>query len=567
MKPTFLTAVLLTAIVAQPLRAQDAGSPLSLIPADAMFVHWCDGPKTLREAFADTRVAELLGGPELSLMLNPMLDEARDEARGGGIDVDALEDALLDYEGRFVLAGGFDADRVDDLFMDFEEQMEAAAVWAVCVLSSDGHSDLAGLQEKLTELIEDSADNEVGDLEVDGRSFRASFNDRGFNVTVPFMEGPNLVMVFGAPLEEALSRFMSRQGQSLQDRQLNLPRSEVGVWMDPQPLWPLIDMAAEANDPTFAEFLDASGLKSIGTIALHATASDEHVIVDFDVQLNGDDQGVLACITDVGADQASLLDVVPVQRKAWSVTKVNFGAFYESIMDIFSAMEPVTAMSSDDMLDQFAEMFRVRLKEDLIDHLGDELLLVQGDEPADFDEMGAGQAQCYGISLRDAKSFDASFETLLRSRGMHAARKTEDYRGFTVRKLTVLGMLELHYTVTDRLFLVGITRAGAAELRAVLDEEKGRNEGSARAGYPDEIAQRLEHTGDDWQSLAVQSLSSTIEMVMAMMEQAGELPPSAAAQVQSASSMIMGLLNRYRLDTLVSVAKANGGSVKTRTIW
>ena len=281
--------------------------------------------------------------------------------------------------------------------------------------------------------------------------------------------------------------------------------------------------------------------------------------------------GIFGRLADEQAQQAATLSdkrkrerMLARQRAA---KKLNIGALFDSLMDAVWTMEPTTGMAPEFLLDQFETQFRVRLKEDMIDHLGDELLMVTADEPEDLFDEDAVQAQCIGIALRDSKSFAESFETMLRSRGLHAARKTEDYRGFTVRRLSVLGMLELSYAITDRAFLLGINQEGAAALRTVLDEEQARDEGVARPSFSDEVADRMEHAGGAWQSLSVSTWSATIEMLAAALEQSGEVPATFSDQLDSVMAMAMGLLQRYRVDTMVNIVRVGPRRVLTRTIW
>jgi len=66
----------------------------------------------------------------------------------------------------------------------------------------------------------------------------------------------------------------------------------------------------------------------------------------------------------------------------------------------------------DDAMQGFAEATKVRLKEDLIDQLGKEILMVQdvaaamSSDPADLEENPAAmfRGSVFGISLRDGKA-------------------------------------------------------------------------------------------------------------------------------------------------------------------
>ena len=174
MKTTSLTTVLvLTTALVGPLRAQDARSPLSLIPAKAILVQWCDGPKTLTEKFADTRLGDLLSGPEITGLLQPMMETVTASYEEVGIDTDVLREALLDYEGRIFVAAGLNTENFD-FTLEGSEGLAQAQPWLVCVVAADGHTDLAGAQERFAELFEIRNGDKLEDLDLEGRTFRVA---------------------------------------------------------------------------------------------------------------------------------------------------------------------------------------------------------------------------------------------------------------------------------------------------------------------------------------------------------------------------------------------------------
>lgn len=552
---------------AAPLHAQEQRDPLSLIPGNAMFVTWSSGPKKLTEAFADARLGRLLGGPELDAVIRPILEAMREAWAEKGLDAEAAEVAAADYEGRVILAGGFDHEKIKGAVESWDLLQDEAEPWGVFLLSSDGHTDLAGWQEKLIDRLESEQSDQLRDLTVEGRTFRVAGDDN-FQVTLPFMEGPHLMMVGGAPLESALSKCLLSTGQSLVDGQFTMPRGDLGAWVDLRPIWHLADEAIEEQGPWVSGILDTLGVSTLEKVVMTARAGGEHVIVDVDLRLGEGEKGLLGAMTEVKGGEPALLDIVPLQREVWSVSKLEIGVLYEAIMKVFESLADVTGQSREDLEGVFTETFRVRLKEDLIDHLGGELLSTGSNSPP-ADEAGEGAAfdgLCYGIALKNSKRFDASLETLLRSRGLHAARKTEDYRGYEIRKMTVMGMLPLRYVVSERILLVGLGERGGAEMRAVLDEEKARSEGKPRAPMPAEIGRRLDQAVPGWQSISVLTASSLVEPILAALRQDGVLPDD-ASEIESGISMAMGLLDRYRLQTMVTVTKARDGALQIQFIW
>jgi len=145
---------------------------------------------------------------------------------------------------------------------------------------------------------------------------------------------------------------------------------------------------------------------------------------------------------------------------------------------MWGEFEEAAGMDWNEAQTAFAESMKVRLKEDLIDHLGTEMLSLadlaaQAEEidPDQDDPLAGIGSSCIGIGLRNGKAFAASLESMLRSQGLHASRKTEDYQGNKIHRLPLGGLIEVEYCVTDELMLLAIGKGESARqsLRGVLD--------------------------------------------------------------------------------------------------
>src|SRR5262249_34928217 len=132
-----------------------------------------------------------------------------------------------------------------------------------------------------------------------------------------------------------------------------------------------------------------------------------------------------------------LLAFVPPAADQFSASAVDFAAVWTALAKVWDGVADVVPLKREDAEQAFERACKVRLKEDLIDHLGKEVLTVKGAadaEPGDAEPngsemtamMGAFRGMCIAVSLRSGAAFGESLEKLVRARGLHAARKTED---------------------------------------------------------------------------------------------------------------------------------------------
>jgi hypothetical protein len=214
---------------------------------------------------------------------------------------------------------------------------------------------------------------------------------------------------------------------------------------------------------------------------------------------------------------------------------------------------------------------KVRLEEDLIAHLGTEVLMVEDTEldAEDLEEMPSALAgSCIGVALRDGKAFGASLETMLRSRGLHASRKSEDYAGTKIYQLKPGGLFELEYAVTDDLLLVVLGKSEGARrnLRAVLD---ARANPTAKPEFSAPIEKHLQVLPAGWSGLSVtpvgQLLSGFGNMfnTLAMM---GEMPDE-LSEMTDVLTGLGGELQRLGIDHVVSVSYSSPKSFVNRMRW
>jgi hypothetical protein len=336
----------------------------------------------------------------------------------------------------------------------------------------------------------------------------------------------------------------------------------------------LADAVAEnAGAPFDAKaFFEALGLMAMDTASMTVGADGKHVALDGELRLRERERGMFALLHP--SAPTKLPRLVPPAVDTFSVSSVDLGALTTMIGRVWEVMGDAVPMTWEQAQTQFAETMKVRLREDLLDHLGTELLTVQdlGEAgAADPDDPMAGfEGMCAGVALKNGKAFGESVEKLLRARGLHAARKTEDYQGTQVHRLRVGGIVELEYAITDDLLLLGLgsSESSRKSLRGVLD---ARANPPAAPEYPAPVKERLALLPASWSGLSVMSVSDTFRMMSQMIETGmqqgiGEVPEELGGML-GMLQQLGGELERFGLQTMVGTSHVTANAFTTRYRW
>jgi hypothetical protein len=303
--------------------------------------------------------------------------------------------------------------------------------------------------------------------------------------------------------------------------------------------------------------------------------------MDFTLHTATENRGFLDVLAG-GSEATKLLRYLPAGADAFSVMAFDLGALYRVVEGVWSAMGEFAPMPFEDAIAAAAEELKVRPKEDLIDHLGNGLLQVVDSAAlaeADLDDPMAGLAGCFVLPLRDGKAFGESLEKALRARGMHAARKTEDYEGAKVHRLRVAGMIELEYAVTDDLLLLALgAETSRQQLRGVLDAR--RQGGSDK--LPASVQPYVDALPKGWNGLSATQFATTLTAMsraFAMLEERGgfddeEEGAEDGAEERAMLTMIRDLtaklggeLERLGLGLMVGATYTDPNRIAGRVLW
>jgi len=570
------------ALVCQDRVAQDHKSPFGLIPDGAVFLAQVDGPARWAERFEKTGLGGMLASPDVSphiksamTMLEATLGPAFDAA---GYDYSAILHGFLAYDGRAAIAVGGNFVKVFEL-----DPTAKLDTWAVVVLPQAGGPKLAPAVKELVQTIEDTAtDLELRDLEVEGRTLRYALPRKGMenapSLVLPFMVGSDAVLLIADDVGKLARKVLTNKANHYRDFEQKFADKDlamrVGLEQLFDALFERLDDAASPMAGYVKPFFEGLGITAWKHVDFSLGASGQQAIMDIELQLGPGGRGVLGAAYPPRRGGPHLLDFVPVHRDMWSVAPIDFAGLYRELAKLLDGVSDLTEHSVDELEKMFEDKTKLRLKEDLIDPLGDELLSVQG---ARHQQPGAGlrpelrdyDAICYGVALRDSAAFGKSFDRLLRSFAMHVSRKTESYGPFKVSRILPFGAFPVYYCVTDELFLIAIGDSGADELRAVLDEVKDRRAGKPRPAMPESVRDRLQYAPDGWHGIGVVSLPAIITSTFdSVRSELGDLMDRRAReQVAGAIDLVVKLLRAHKLDHMVSVSKVHGGRVLSRMIW
>lgn len=567
-------------LAALPAQTQSASqSPFRLVPADANFVIRMAAPAKWKQSFGTTQIARLFQSQTLSPMVAAMeqnyqqaLEEARKEA---GFDADLLDAMLTDYTGEMVFALRIDMAGLEELM----QGGEMPEIEGVIAFTPGGNYDLAKLCAAVVQAAEKEAPDQakMRDIEIGAVKARLVDNDEGEpDVTLPTMVDGQMVMFFGSDVEKQIQRATSGgahfQGGNA-DSSLFV-HAELGGMM--KAITSLAGMMGDMQGAPFdaSQLLRDFGFESLTSFDMSIAADGKHMAMEMELGTTGAERGLLdVFLPKAGSGTPKLVKFVPSDAAAFSVGTLDLGALYSTVAKVWKGMEDEAPMSWSDAMAAFAENAKVRLKEDLIDHLGNEMMTIANPPAEGFDADEAGNpfaaisqmtaGSCICLGLKDGKAFGESLEKVVRASGMHAARKSEEYQGATIHRLAVGGVLEVEYAITDGMLLLGIGDHDNTKqsLRSVLDVHK-----AGGGELPAAIKAQIDSLPAGWCSVGVSPIAYTLGAVADMAESAG--------QTQGRDAMVIGILRgisqdlkRLGIEKMVGTGYATEKGMRTVMRW
>lgn len=568
-----------TIVLCVSLAAQEAVPPARFIPADSCVVLRVAAPAKWKQHFAKTQVGKLVGGETLAPFLakaDAAIEAGLEEVRSKGkLDVDLVKRLLSDYTGNLVFSLQID-------FSDVDAAIEAnrpPAMSMMCALTPDGSYDLGALATAMQTFIEAEIETEnrgpLKDLVVGDLRLRVSSEGR-MQTALPFLHDGHLVILTGPDLEKAAARLLgaSDRWEGEVDGRPLFAYAQLDRLMEM-----LMKVAAEEQQRgapfDVKQMLQDLGLGSLKSARLALGAEDKHVVSELHVSVGDGERGLFGALM---LDQArpKLLRWVPANSESFSVSAFDPAALFRTIRSVWEHLGPMVPITFEQAMAAFTEATKVQLEEELLAHLGTEFMMI-GDvegqlDVATLEDMQAAAmlgGSCFGAALRNGKAFGESLEKILRSRGLHAARKSEDYADTKVHRLTIGAMLELEYVVTDDLLLLvlGKDEAARRNLRAVLDARAKSGEGSEIAPA---VAAHVAAVPAGWSGISVTQVAQMVEATSAMLGAMSAMGGPEMQELEAVVPVMKGLageMKRFGLQLMISTSHTSERSYVQRLRW
>jgi hypothetical protein len=523
----------------------------------------------------------MLSSPDVRDLLAPLREEFEaglDEMREAG-DADANEalDLALASRGRITVAIDFDLDVADD-----RDGPQYRALFALTPGPDEDGERLAELLRRLAEQAVIEEGRSITEQAFGERLLQVAEPMPGEGDAAPFaslpqwIDGSVLMFVWtGEP--EGIEAWGALPEAARFEASTRLDGALAARISAGTRIRELLDQIDEEEQPFLdpRAILDGLGLLAFRSAELQLAADGEFVAFDFDLRWEGASP-LFEIMVPEAPGRLQLLDLVPRTAPVWGVSTFRAGRLFDLLAGLWDEFAPMLPIGREDAESMFADEFKVRLREDLVDHLGDEMMTVSDqntieDEDVD-DPLFMFSAQSYAFELRDAKAFAASFETLLRARGLHAARKTTDYRGFAVQRLRLGGIVVLDYAITDRLFIMALNSKDPSHLRAILDEEALRAAGEPVLEMPAEIRARVPAGLGELASISVLDATFLTEifrtgMLAAAAEEGLDPLPPEFAEILEVVDRLEAAVRDAKLARLVSLGWAEPGRLRARLVW
>lgn len=517
-----------------------------------------DGPARMATAFAGTNLHDLLTSKQFAEAYAPVtqaIEQGLDAMKAETpFDPHAAYAAMLRYGGRVEVSLGMEANG-----------QEEPKVWAAVTLGADGTTDLAAFCAEIEKLALDSKAS-LNDRSVGGQKWLAQDLPTGF-VTLPRMLGDRAVCLVTTGDESTLAGFFPRTAPP--ERKAGAPVSiSIAVRRALDLIVEIIDASDGPGDMVRA-VCDTLGFANLTDLDFEFDRAKRFVDTRVTFASNGPRRGFLAMVMPNGAKLPAVGALVQ-QSPNWTVSPVDFAPLMPLIGAMLDAI-PEAAMDLGQVEANFVEGVGVRLREDLLAHVGGAVLMATEDAGDADDAFGAMSSMCLGLELRDGVAFGRSVETVLERAEVLDMRKTEKYRDTDVHRMTVPGVgIKVYWAITDRLFLVAAGDGGRARLGSILDAAAAAARGEAPAALAKAVVDRLEVVPANYAGLGVQKFGTLMfDAVLAGLREgveSGDLDFDLDAVTEIVDAL-REMCSKHSLDHAVSVTYLDPERAVSRTIW
>lgn len=481
------------------------------LPADPAVVLSTFGPSAWREQLGGTNLGKALAAPGLKKPMQELLAYAWKES---GIDDglrahgDKIQEWLLGYGGKIVVGLTID-------WSPLANDRSPRLAMSVAV-HPDGTADVTELATEITALLpgRGAADVRIGDHAVKLRVVGK------YGITEPIVQEGSLVFWWGHALAAQTERL--KPAERPFEPAAELTRGVAFVQMDLASTWSALrdvfGRATEGSPVPALKLFDLAAVAACTRFTYSMFADGPHLGQELIADFAEGPRGIYDVIAPPTNRQPRALRYLPANQASFSVLPYDAAALHTLYQQVFALLGDSAPMTREQVEEAFTKATKLRLNEDLLALLDGEWLQIDCfvTNPEELDEESDAENAVFVLPLRDAAQAMKNIDTALRARGLHAGRKSEDYNGSKVWRLSVPGAGPIEYSFLRDAVVVGIGKEPAERvLRLVLDAAATHERGEAAAPLHPTIVGKMKDLPPDWCGLTASNVGEAAEMMSA----------------------------------------------------
>jgi hypothetical protein len=551
------------------LIAQQVPDPFRFVPTDATMIARMRGLASLREEFANTRwwqVYEQVARDPLSL---EVWREARksfpDELPPAHADLlEALGPLLAAHRGDFVLGATILPPPPG------VQQKEPDLVFSLRVAGTE--AELGELERIAAGLLPEAA----AESRIAGQSFRLHAVGKQ-QCSAPVRIDGALVVFFGKGLERGIEHCLTATAYRADPEFTKAP---MAVQVELEPVLRLLqepNVAAELPE-WLPELIRSVDLAAIQHLRWTTFADGPWMAIDTRASLAREMPLLMSmCPPRTAPD---LVTMLPATARTWATYSLDWAAMWSIAAKLLDQFAEHLPMTREEMLTEFTAATKLDLENDVIGQLGKQVLMIEDvtavdEEMEDLDDareaslMATVGNRCFVMQLRSGPTFAANLEKVLRSRGLHAARKSEEYGRSRIYRMTLLGMLPIEYSIVDDLLVLGVGDADSARttLRGVLDAAHKPPAERNAAALPAAVAAVMQGWPEGWRTLEVNSSTQAFEQLTGALEFMRQLVAEAPEVADDMGGKDMFERLHALSEVVAKAIKAQGIDLQVEAAW
>lgn len=516
------------------------------------------GPDGWRQRFGPTNLGSFLESPQGKALWEPRVMPVLgmwQQLVGDEQLFTAARERLLGYGGRIRIG------------MWFEGGSEANHV--AIVLDGDGRTDLDALARDLRDVQYKTVPGEWSAQEIAGLKVEVR-GENGDLLCAPVRDGDHLLLAMATSEDLAGALQRARALATAATGKPPLPNTPaLRLQFDLATL-----VGRELGDETNRDrnWMRALGLGSLGTAAITIGTAGPHLMFEMSQQFTSDERGLFAGLFPASSAPSTLVAAVPAGSSSWKAGHFDLAALWRAIEQAIIASDSIAqAKTVDELRAEMREELGIDLLTDLLDHMGDDVLLtgaLRDNDP---------EATLWSLTfrLRDEAKFQQGLQTMLPKLRPTLQREATDKHGdIEIHRYGNFLSYDLWMAVGNGVFVLAGGRGADEHVKAVLDGSKNLpKETAAESTLPKGFDGLRRFTPPGCNGLGVGDVGSVASLPSEMWLWALEevLPigfPGGAPKLDAEQrEAILATLRQHQLDVLRTATGYADRTWRWRMFW